>query len=404
MRTHRANAPRRGPGSHARPAAEYRGWEARREPGPLGHSHRPPHRVRGRLLRRRRDGTRLAPRGSGPRDQPARQARAAGRPAGPGPQPLPVRGADRGDRRDAAVRYLRRGHPGRATCARRCCIMACPAGSPRPSRSPWSRWAISFFSLVLGELAPKRIALQRSESIALFAAPVLDRISVAARPVVWLLSQSTNLVVRLLGGDPKLGRGVITEEELRDLVTGNQLLSADERYIVSEVFDAGKRQLREVLVPRTEVEFLAADTPITRGGQDRGGGAALAFPRLPGLLRQRGRLRARSGPAGPGPGRPAGPAHAGGRRRPPGQAAPDQQAGAVRAVGDAAGPGAPGHRGGRVRRHRRHRHPGGPGRGADRRHLGRVRHRGAARPASCSAASSRWTACSTWTSSPSRPG
>jgi len=122
---------------------------------------------------------------------------------------------------------------------------------------------ISFFSLVLGELAPKRIALQRSESIALFAAPVLDRISVAARPVVWLLSQSTNLVVRLLGGDPKVGRGVITEEELRDLVTGNQLLSADERFIVSEVFDAGKRQLREVLVPRTEVEFLATDTPIT---------------------------------------------------------------------------------------------------------------------------------------------
>ena len=122
--------------------------------------------------------------------------------------------------------------------------------------------AISFFSLVLGELAPKRIALQRSESIALVAAPVLDRISVAARPVVWLLSKSVNLVVRLLGGDPDVGRGVMTEEELRDLVTGNQLLSADERSIVSEVFDAGKRQLREVLVPRTEVEFLAADTPV----------------------------------------------------------------------------------------------------------------------------------------------
>ncbi|HXZ71002.1 MAG TPA: CNNM domain-containing protein, partial [Streptosporangiaceae bacterium] len=75
--------------------------------------------------------------------------------------------------------------------------------------------AISFFTLVLGELAPKRLALQRPERIALLAAPVLDRISVLARPLVWLLSQSTNLVVRLLGGDPSASRGVMTEEELR---------------------------------------------------------------------------------------------------------------------------------------------------------------------------------------------
>jgi putative hemolysin len=83
-----------------------------------------------------------------------------------------------------------------------------------------------------------------------------------ARPLVWLLSRSTNLVVRLLGGDPALGRGVMTDEELRDLVTGTQALSPDERHIVGEVFDAGKRQIREVLVPRTEVEFLPAAMPL----------------------------------------------------------------------------------------------------------------------------------------------
>jgi putative hemolysin len=126
---------------------------------------------------------------------------------------------------------------------------------------------ISFFTLVLGELAPKRIALQRSESISLFAAPLLDRISVLARPLVWLLSKSVNLVVRALGGDPAVSRGVMTEEELRDLVAGNQVLGADERSIVGEVFDAGKRQIREVLVPRTEVEFLAADTPIAEAAK-----------------------------------------------------------------------------------------------------------------------------------------
>src|SRR5215813_2739744 len=137
---------------------------------------------------------------------------------------------------------------------------------------------ISFFTLVLGELAPKRLALQRPESLSLIAAPVLDRISMLARPLVWLLSRSTNLVVRLLGGDPAAGRGVMTEEELRDLVAGNQALSADERHIVREVFDAGKRQLREVLVPRTEVEFIAAATPLERAAKIA---AAAPYSRFP---------------------------------------------------------------------------------------------------------------------------
>ncbi|MBO0808997.1 MAG: HlyC/CorC family transporter [Actinobacteria bacterium] len=123
---------------------------------------------------------------------------------------------------------------------------------------------ISFFSLVIAELAPKRLALQRPERLALIAAPTLDRISVLARPLVWLLSRSTNLVVRLLGGDPRVSRGMMTEEELHDLVAGHQALSADERHIVSEVFDAGKRQIREVLVPRTEVDFLDAGMPLSR--------------------------------------------------------------------------------------------------------------------------------------------
>src|SRR5215470_14345727 len=60
---------------------------------------------------------------------------------------------------------------------------------------------IAFFSLVLGELVPKRLALQRSERISLVVAPVLDRIATLARPVVWLISACVNLLVRLLGGD-----------------------------------------------------------------------------------------------------------------------------------------------------------------------------------------------------------
>jgi putative hemolysin len=126
---------------------------------------------------------------------------------------------------------------------------------------------ITFFSLILGELAPKRIALQRAPAVALFAAPLLDRIASLARPVVWLLTRSTNLVVAILGGDPRVGRQAITEEELRDLVTGAQALTPDERHIVGEVFDAGKRQIREVLVPRTEVVFLDAETSAAEAAE-----------------------------------------------------------------------------------------------------------------------------------------
>ena len=122
---------------------------------------------------------------------------------------------------------------------------------------------ITFVSLVLGELAPKRIALQRAPRLALLAAPLLDRIASLARPVVWLLTWSSSLVVAILGGDPRIGRQAMTEQELRDLVTGAQALSQDERHIVGEVFDAGKRQIREVLVPRTEVVFVDAETPVS---------------------------------------------------------------------------------------------------------------------------------------------
>jgi putative hemolysin len=138
--------------------------------------------------------------------------------------------------------------------------------------------AISVLSLIFGELAPKRIALQRNERVSLFAAPVLDLLATLARPLVWLLSRATNLVVRLAGGDPAVAKGVMTDEELRDLVAGNQSLSADERYIVGEVFDAGKRQLREVLVPRTEVEFLPATLPLRDAVQAVAGEPYSRFP------------------------------------------------------------------------------------------------------------------------------
>jgi putative hemolysin len=121
---------------------------------------------------------------------------------------------------------------------------------------------VTYVSLVLGELVPKRLALQRSEGVSLFVAPVLDRIAAVTTPVVWLLGRSTDGVGRLIGLDPKATREEVSEEELREMVSSHEQLDDDERRIVSDVFEAADRRLSEVMVPRTEVDFLAADLPL----------------------------------------------------------------------------------------------------------------------------------------------
>ncbi|WP_239136809.1 hemolysin family protein [Sphaerisporangium rufum] len=137
-----------------------------------------------------------------------------------------------------------------------------PSGAAKPLSLAVVTIAITYVTLVLGELAPKRLALQRAEGLSMLAAPFLDRLAALSRPVIWLLSKSTDGVVRLVGGNPEADRAAMTTEELRDLVVAHEELPQDERDLIDEVFTAGKRALREVMLPRTEVEFMAADTPL----------------------------------------------------------------------------------------------------------------------------------------------
>ncbi|GAA5043320.1 putative hemolysin [Thermocatellispora tengchongensis] len=137
-----------------------------------------------------------------------------------------------------------------------------PGGAAAPAALVLVTLAISYVSLVLGELAPKRLARQRAEGMALVVAPFLNGVAALSRPVIWALSVSTDLVVRLLGGNPEADREEMSADELRDMVVGHQELPADERQLIMEVFAAGKRQLREVMLPRTEVEFMSADTVL----------------------------------------------------------------------------------------------------------------------------------------------
>ncbi|QNN53727.1 CNNM domain-containing protein [Nocardioides mesophilus] len=143
-----------------------------------------------------------------------------------------------------------------------------PEGAAGPAALVLVTIAISYLSLVFGELAPKRLALQRAEGFALALGPPVDKISKVFRPIIWFLSLSTNAVVRLVGGDPQARSEQMSDEELRELVNAHETLGEEERRIVEDVFEAGDRQIREVMIPRTEVDFLDAATPVFKAARE----------------------------------------------------------------------------------------------------------------------------------------
>jgi putative hemolysin len=118
---------------------------------------------------------------------------------------------------------------------------------------------LAYFTLVLGELAPKRVAMQRAERWALITARPLSVLSSLARPIVWLLSRSTDVVVRLVGADPNRDREEVTEEELREMVARQPSVTPKQRLIIAGAFEIAERRLDAVLRPRPEVYVVDAD-------------------------------------------------------------------------------------------------------------------------------------------------
>ncbi|WP_020098268.1 hemolysin family protein [Microbacterium sp. 11MF] len=137
---------------------------------------------------------------------------------------------------------------------------------------------IAYLSLVLGELVPKRLAIQRNAQFAYAVAPVLDGFAKVMRPVIWLLSVSTNALVRLLGGDPHKTGEEMTDEEVRDIVASHEGLPDDERRILEDVLSLRGRQLSEVMRPRPEVTALDDTATI---GEAVAHARALPFSRYP---------------------------------------------------------------------------------------------------------------------------
>ncbi|MFV2114882.1 hemolysin family protein [Micromonospora sp. LOL_025] len=120
--------------------------------------------------------------------------------------------------------------------------------------------ALTFVTLVFGELAPKRIAMQAAERWALLVARPLDLLASVTRPAVWALGATSDLVVRLVGLNPKHEPDEIGPDELRDIVAGNHGFTKEQRTIIAGAVEIADRQLRAVLVPRLQVFTLDSGT------------------------------------------------------------------------------------------------------------------------------------------------
>jgi putative hemolysin len=122
--------------------------------------------------------------------------------------------------------------------------------------------ALAYLTLVLGELVPKRVAMQRAEGWGLLAARPLAALSMLTRPVVWLLGRSTDVVVRVLGGDPTLDREEVSDAELRSMVESQESFTEEHRMILTGAFDIADRTLREIVRPRGDVVVVDADSSV----------------------------------------------------------------------------------------------------------------------------------------------
>lgn len=115
---------------------------------------------------------------------------------------------------------------------------------------------LSFFSLVFGELVPKKIAMQQAEKLSLAVSGVLSVILTVFRPFVILLSAVTNGVVRLLGMDPNAEETSVTEEDILSMVDEGEehgVLEENTKDMISNIFDFGDTSVAELMTHRTEV-------------------------------------------------------------------------------------------------------------------------------------------------------
>ncbi len=121
---------------------------------------------------------------------------------------------------------------------------------------------LSFFTLVFGELVPKRIAMKKSEAVADMASGVIRVLSVVMKPIIWLLSASTNGTLRLFGINPKDEEEGVTEEEIRMMVDIGEekgAIESGEREMIENVFEFSDLTAYDVMTHRTDMIAFQAE-------------------------------------------------------------------------------------------------------------------------------------------------
>lgn len=125
---------------------------------------------------------------------------------------------------------------------------------------------LSYFTLVLGELVPKRIAMKRSESIARTVSGLMIGMTTVLRPVIWLLTVSTNGVLRLCGIDPEDNAEEVSEEEIIMMLDEGEeagSIESGEKELIKNVFSLNDTTAEDVMVHRSQVAFLKRDDART---------------------------------------------------------------------------------------------------------------------------------------------
>lgn len=121
---------------------------------------------------------------------------------------------------------------------------------------------LSYFTLVLGKLVPKRIAMKRSESIARAVSGLMIAMTAALRPIIWLLTVSTNGVLRLCGIDPEDNAEEVSEEEIIMMLDEGEeagSIESGEKELIKNVFSLNDTTAEDVMVHRSQVTFLRRD-------------------------------------------------------------------------------------------------------------------------------------------------
>ena len=118
---------------------------------------------------------------------------------------------------------------------------------------------LSYFTLIFGELVPKRVAMRKAESLALGISGLISAIAKLFAPIVWFLTASTNAVLRLLGIDPNAEEETVSEEEIRmmvDVGTQKGTIDHEEKQFIQNVFEFDDLTAGEIATHRTDLTIL----------------------------------------------------------------------------------------------------------------------------------------------------